>query len=87
MTGGTIEYAIISSGWLAGSTAIVCSTEKEARRQWRRAVKTNGKKSRRKKGYFFIRLLAMSPPRPNNVPITIMLGSGTGLTLKYWVSE
>jgi hypothetical protein len=25
----------------------------------------------------FIRLFAMSPPKPNNVPITIMLGSGT----------
>jgi hypothetical protein len=34
-------------------------------------------KSQRKKGYFFIRLLAMSPPKPNSVPITIMLGSGT----------
>jgi hypothetical protein len=32
----------------------------------------------RKKGYFFIRLLAMSPPKPNSVPITIMLGSGNG---------
>jgi hypothetical protein len=31
----------------------------------------------RKKGYFFIRLFAMSPPKPNSVPITIMLGSGT----------
>ena len=30
-----------------------------------------------KKGYFFIRLLAISPPSPNNVPMTIMLGSGT----------
>ena len=30
-----------------------------------------------KKNYFFIRLLAMSPPKPNSVPITIMLGSGT----------
>jgi len=34
-------------------------------------------KSQRKKGYFFIRLFAMSPPKPNSVPITIMLGSGT----------
>jgi hypothetical protein len=31
-----------------------------------------------KKVYFFIRLLAISPPIPNNVPITIMLGSGNG---------
>jgi hypothetical protein len=29
------------------------------------------------KGYFFIRRLATSPPIPNSVPITIMLGSGT----------
>jgi hypothetical protein len=29
-----------------------------------------------KKVYFFIRLLAISPP--NNVPITLMLGSGNG---------
>jgi hypothetical protein len=34
-------------------------------------------KSQSKKNYFFIRLLAMSPPKPNSVPITIMLGSGT----------
>ncbi len=37
-------------------------------------------KSQSKKNYFFIRLLAMSPPKPNSVPITIMLGSGTAAT-------
>ncbi len=31
----------------------------------------------KERGYFFIRLFAMSPPKPNSVPITIMLGSGT----------
>ena len=31
----------------------------------------------RKKGYFFIRRLAANPPKPNTIPITIMLGSGT----------
>jgi hypothetical protein len=38
---------------------------------------THGLRAKKKKGYFFIRLFAMSPPQPNNVPITIMLGSGT----------
>jgi hypothetical protein len=31
----------------------------------------------KKKGYFFIRRLAANPPKPNTIPITIMLGSGT----------
>jgi hypothetical protein len=33
--------------------------------------------TQRKKGYFFRRRLAANPPKPNSVPITIMLGSGT----------
>jgi RHS repeat-associated protein len=48
-----------------------------ARCPWATREKEKRLKSQRKKGYFFIRLLAISPPTPNNVPINIMLGSGT----------
>jgi hypothetical protein len=36
-----------------------------------------GPRTKKKKDYFFVRLLDMSPPNPKSVPITIMLGSGT----------
>ena len=42
-----------------------------------RLEESKGLESQRKKRYFFRRLLATRPPKPNSVPITIMLGSGT----------
>ena len=42
-----------------------------------RVEESKGLESLRKKRYFFRRLLATRPPKPNSVPINIMLGSGT----------
>jgi hypothetical protein len=42
-----------------------------------RLEESKGLENQRKKGYLFRRLLATNEPKPNSVPITIMLGSGT----------